>query len=296
MADADVAVARVLKHRLELDRLDYLRELRALATRLTAKEIAAELGGPPSAVEAALDEPVTDPRPGFSGATPWEVAQRFAVGQISREQVVDELARWEYPPTELTDGIDGLLVSPPGSFQEVFRALDRDLIDAEIYGEIVDRTPGGHAVTETNGAVGPDDDLVVLRVLKHRLDLARIDYVRALRALSNGLSAGQIAAELRVPPTTIEEAFAEPVAAPRSGFSGATPWEVAQRFAVGQISREQVVDELARWEYPPMGTPHSHDGLQVSPPGSFLDVIEAADSGLLDDESYAEIVTRRSDA
>jgi hypothetical protein len=139
MADADTA--RVLRHRIELDRLDYLRELRALATRLTAKEIAAELAVPPSAIEEALAEPLADPRPGFSGATPWEVAQRFAVGQISRERVVDELARWEYPPIELTDGIDGLLVSPPGFFQDVSRAQRRGLIDLEIYGEIVDRTP-----------------------------------------------------------------------------------------------------------------------------------------------------------
>lgn len=44
------------------------------------------------------------PLPGFSGATPAEICQRYAAGFIDRAQLVDELVRFPYAKSGETDG------------------------------------------------------------------------------------------------------------------------------------------------------------------------------------------------
>jgi hypothetical protein len=69
------------------------------------------------------------------GSSPYQVAQRYSRGEISRKQVIDALARWHYLPAERkTQGIhDDLLNYTPGSFDDVEAASMDELIDEEIY-------------------------------------------------------------------------------------------------------------------------------------------------------------------
>ena len=137
----EVQKARALRQRLDLDRLDYLRELRRLATVMSQTELASQLGVKQPTIHSALRTAakVVEPVPGFSGASPYEIAQRYATGELTRAQIVDELGRWVYPSEAPTDGYDSLLVSTAGSFGEVGRALSEGLIDGAIYDAILDR-------------------------------------------------------------------------------------------------------------------------------------------------------------
>lgn len=81
---------------------------------------------------------VPAPRPGFSGATPREIALHYAAGNIDREQAIDELSRFEYTVEVHAGPYDDLGVSDPMSPEGLRRALHEELIDLEMYGEIVE--------------------------------------------------------------------------------------------------------------------------------------------------------------
>lgn len=72
--------------------------------------------------------------------TPYEVAQSFAAGEISRKQLVNELSGREYTAFMKTDGYDSVIVDPPGSFSDVTKAFTDGLIDASIYNEIIGKS------------------------------------------------------------------------------------------------------------------------------------------------------------
>lgn len=80
----------------------------------------------------------------FHGADPEAIINLFAAGEISREQVVDELARWPYAPSDELDGpLDDILVEVPGSFDVVVRAARTGLLPGDVYDEILDRYDDG---------------------------------------------------------------------------------------------------------------------------------------------------------
>ena len=135
----DVEVARRLRSRRAVDGLDYLRVLRRLSGSMTQTDLAQSLGMTQPSISSALKSAakVPEPREGFSGASPYEIAQRFAAGEIDRDQLVDELTRWEYVPMPHTDGYDDLLILPEGTFREVARARRDGLIDGETYDVIL---------------------------------------------------------------------------------------------------------------------------------------------------------------
>jgi len=138
--DEQVTAVRVLHLRSVVDRLDYLRALRPLAQVLPAVDIARRFGVTPESVEQAVTSAakVPDPVPGFSSASPFEVAQRHAAGYLTREQMIDELSRWDYAPQDRAKNIlDDLLIDPPGTTEEVQRAYRLRLIDAEAYEQVV---------------------------------------------------------------------------------------------------------------------------------------------------------------
>lgn len=137
--DADVAVAVRLRHRQDVDRRDELRALRKLAATMTQTQIAKELRISQPAVNKRLKAAaqVPDVREGFSGASPYEIAERYAAGQIDRAQLVDELTRWPYAEQAKTDGFDWLVEEVPATFEEVGRALDEGLIDDETYDAVL---------------------------------------------------------------------------------------------------------------------------------------------------------------
>ncbi|TFF12432.1 LysR family transcriptional regulator [Cellulosimicrobium funkei] len=128
---------RRLRSRRSVTELSYQRTLRALATTMTQSELAAELHVTQSAVSQALKTAriVDDVRPGFSGASPYEIAQRYAAGELDRDRALEELMRWPYDPVARSDGYDALVVDAPGAhtLEEVVRAYREGLIDQDMY-------------------------------------------------------------------------------------------------------------------------------------------------------------------
>lgn len=142
-AEARAAVRARLRK--EIDDLDYRRSLRILRERgYTQVRIAAWLGIAQPSVTSALKTATKTalPREGFSGASPYEICQRYAAGFLEREQLVDELARWPYAPRGRTNPdleLDDLIVEAPGSWAEVEDASFAGLIDDAIYEEVFER-------------------------------------------------------------------------------------------------------------------------------------------------------------
>lgn len=144
--EVDVSKARRLRQRMVLDRLDYERELVHLNVemKVNPSELSRHLGISQPSVYDTLKKALklAQVKDGFSGATPYEIAQRFAVGEIGRDELIDQLARWEYAPEGHTDGYDSLIVDPPGTFEEVIRAADDGLIDDTTYDAILTKAEG----------------------------------------------------------------------------------------------------------------------------------------------------------
>lgn len=134
--------ARTLRQRVNLDQLDYRRELTRLASLgCTQRQLSKVLGISQPSLSSALKtaEKVPPSRPGFSGADPYEVCQRYSVGELTREQLVDELTRWDYvtPANREHDYFDDLRFTTPGSFDDVGQAFDDGLIDTEVYDTVL---------------------------------------------------------------------------------------------------------------------------------------------------------------
>lgn len=147
MAIADYSTeagrARTLRQQVHLNQLDYRRELSRLASLSgTQREWAKALGISQPSLSSALKtaRTVSPVRPGFSGADPYEVCQRYALGELTREQLIDELTRWDYVVHEKRehDYFDDLRFSTDGSFDDVGRAHDDRLLGDELYDTILD--------------------------------------------------------------------------------------------------------------------------------------------------------------
>ena len=58
---------------------------------------------------------------------------------------------------------------------------------------------------------------------------------------------------------------------------------LAERYAVGELSREELIERLASWSYTPGKQKRDWDDIGVTPKGSFgATVVRAADDGLID--------------
>jgi hypothetical protein len=138
----------------------------------------------------------------------------------------------------------------------------------------------------------PDGVREALR-FKHRADVAVLDRRRAERRLvEDGYSPAQVSQWLNVP----EAEVAEDVPMPLEGFSGATPKEICERYAAGEISREQLVEELGRFPYAPRSETDGYDWLPLDPPGSFAEVEQASFRGLIGTDEYDAILEARRTA
>ena len=139
--NAPVLMARVrqLRARRAVDRLDELRALVLLAKQLPQAAIAKALAVSQPAVSKRVREAAAMPavRPGFSGASAYEIAQRYAAGLLSRERTLEELSRWSYVPADQGDGVDWLSYRPGELEVQVGKALDHGLIDEPMYDEVV---------------------------------------------------------------------------------------------------------------------------------------------------------------
>ncbi|MGC8200938.1 helix-turn-helix domain-containing protein, partial [Salmonella enterica] len=75
-----------LRSRELVTHVSYLRALRTAAQDTTQTQLASRIGISQPSVNSALKSAaaVLDVRPGFSGATPYEIAQRFDAGELTR--------------------------------------------------------------------------------------------------------------------------------------------------------------------------------------------------------------------
>jgi transcriptional regulator with XRE-family HTH domain len=132
--------ARRSRLRARLAQVDYLRDLtEATALGASQTEIARELRVTQPAISKALRGAATTPPvlEGFHGGSPYEIAERYAAGELTREQVVDELARWPYTPADPGDGVDWMTYDP-GTFDDVVRARRDGLLDTETYDAVLE--------------------------------------------------------------------------------------------------------------------------------------------------------------
>lgn len=138
--EPELADVRQLRHRQLLDRLDYLRALRRLAVVMTQSDLAKALGLTQPSISSALKSAskVPDRRSGFSGAGPYEIAQRHLTGELDHDQLVDELVRWGEHPVggdRFGRAVDNH--TDPGV--EMRKAVRDGLLDEDTYRVILDR-------------------------------------------------------------------------------------------------------------------------------------------------------------
>ncbi|MGW6132381.1 hypothetical protein ACWFNE_20340 [Cellulomonas sp. NPDC055163] len=141
------------------------------------------------------------------------------------------------------------------------------------------------------------DTLEQLRAVRReqlRQSLAERDKLRAVRAASEaGITQNELARTLGVTQPAVAKMLAraaERVPAVREGFSSATPLEVAERYAAGLITREQMRAELSAWDYTSRERPDGpYDEIWVVDDHSFENVSTATREGYLDHEDYEVI-------
>jgi len=136
---ADKHLVLIARLRKLLADLDYKREITRLQARgYTQTQIGQWVGVSQPAI--ATTEEVPAIIPGFSGATPLEICQRYAAELISRDQLIDELGRYPYLPQDKLNPNDpfDFLVSVEGSWDDVDFALHTQLINYDIYAAVVE--------------------------------------------------------------------------------------------------------------------------------------------------------------
>ncbi len=148
IVDAALHDLIVERSRVEVAELKYKRKLKWLRQReakvAPQSVVARRLHMSQQALSKALkkSESVADVPEGFSGASPREICQLYAIGELSREQLIDELSRWPYPaPVRSDNAWDDLSVAMPGSWDEVDRAAEDGLIDDDLLDDVIDAIP-----------------------------------------------------------------------------------------------------------------------------------------------------------
>ena len=114
-------------------------------------------------------------------------------------------------------------------------------------------------------------------------------------AAGAGATPGEIADKLRVPMRVVQEILdALDGSRAADGSLVEHPYAVAERYAVGGLSREQMRARLVAWTYAPgRGMADYWDDAGVTPKGSFSSTVgRAFDDGLIDEEDYDFIVRR----
>lgn len=122
--------------RLDLAELEFRRQVVLAAERMPLEEAAAKLWLPESVLTDALGRPgaVRMPAEGEHSASPYEVCQRYAAGELSREETIAILVAWPYEPVGdiFTSPGDDIMVIPEGTIHELFRAETDGLIDTDM--------------------------------------------------------------------------------------------------------------------------------------------------------------------
>jgi DNA-binding transcriptional regulator YdaS (Cro superfamily) len=95
-------------------------------------------------LQEAAQQPVEGPQ--ALGETPYEIAQRYAAGDITHEQMIDALVAWPYQRDTSLDGDYWDKTSAGGSLEGTFgetvgRAFDDGLITGEDYDYLAEHGP-----------------------------------------------------------------------------------------------------------------------------------------------------------
>lgn len=120
--------------------LDYLRTLHKAAQTLALDEIAQQFPGirrSQLAKEIAQAHKLAPVPPGFSGASPFELCQRYAIGELTETELIEQLSRWKYATLPAT-GVP-TIATVPGSVQDLDRARRRSLISNRLYAKLTTR-------------------------------------------------------------------------------------------------------------------------------------------------------------
>lgn len=126
-----------------------------------------------------------------------------------------------------------------------------------------------------------------------RRELAELDYQRALVRAAQSHSQREIAHTVQLSQPSVSAALktARRVAMPEPGQRWASPYEVCQRYAAGELDRDEALRVLCAWPYvEPEGKPDPWDDLMLHTEGSIDDVVQARSDKLIDDEMYEAIL------
>lgn len=129
------------------------------------------------------------------------------------------------------------------------------------------------------------------------LEVAKKRQLRTIRNEVARSSQSAVARRMKVTPSAINQklATADKIAPEiPEGFSAAGPYEIAQLAAIGEIDRETLVDELVRWPYVagPASWGEAWDTQAALPAGTWQEVLDAYDDGLIDADLYEEVDLR----
>lgn len=145
----------------------------------------------------------------------------------------------------------------------------------------------------------PQHDEMRAQLLKarQRLEVDVLDYKRTLKAAAGGMTQREMAALLGMSQPAVAKALqrAQAVPAVVGEFNAASPYEVCQRYAAGFIDRTEVVRQLVAWPYKPTPWANEYGEYEESMDGTWQEVVEAADNGLIDDAIYDEVLMKTAD-
>ncbi|MCL2655076.1 MAG: hypothetical protein FWD65_05170 [Coriobacteriia bacterium] len=133
-----------------------------------------------------------------------------------------------------------------------------------------------------------------IRRERSKIELARIQYQRALVSESETLTQKEIASAAMISQPSVSEALekARTIGGLKEGFSGGTLHEIFLRYSADEITKTQLIDELSRWEYEKPNVADSIDGLLVDLPNTFREVEDALIMGIIEDDVYSEVLNR----
>lgn len=125
-----------------------------------------------------------------------------------------------------------------------------------------------------------------LRAISPRAELAQLEKIRAvLAAAEAGWSQRDIARRVGVEQPEISRLLKK--ARLRPDVCERTPREVVLRYAVGELTHEQMMDELEHWDYTFGGIPEDDPAADAYVRGSWDQIERAGD--LLSDDDYQRL-------
>ncbi|WP_052589324.1 sigma-70 family RNA polymerase sigma factor [Luteipulveratus mongoliensis] len=138
--------------------------------------------------------------------------------------------------------------------------------------------------------ISPEQHTLISQAQRSRLreDLDRLDTQRAMvAAIKAGVRQQALAEALGVSQGAVSQRLkiARDASAVPDGFAGASPREIAQRYALGQLDQTTLVRQLTAWPYPPRD--------DESGDHPWEEVAEAVDRGWITHDEYEQVLLGR---